>query len=108
MQEAANLLRKTGIDVLGDVVWGAHFCLFYRTKQDLIDILVPYFKAGLENNEFCIWVTANPLTPKQAENNLKKAVPDLDTYLKKGQIEILPYDRLYLYRGRFDRQRVLK
>lgn len=48
--------RKTGIDILGDVPWGTHFCLFYKTKEDLCDILVPYFKAGLENNEFCMWV----------------------------------------------------
>jgi hypothetical protein len=25
--------RKTGIDVVGDMVaWGAHFCLFYETN----------------------------------------------------------------------------
>lgn len=50
--------RKTEIDVVGDAPWGTHFCLFYQTKEDLIDILVPYFKAGLENNEFCMWVTS--------------------------------------------------
>jgi len=43
--------RKTGIDVIGDVPWGTHLCQFYQDKRDLIDILVPYFKAGLENNE---------------------------------------------------------
>jgi len=46
--------RKSGIDILGDVPWGTHLCQFYHTKEDLIDILVPYFKAGLENNEFCM------------------------------------------------------
>ncbi len=46
--------RKTAIGVVGNVPWGTHFCQFYKTKEDLIDILVPYFKAGLENNEFCI------------------------------------------------------
>lgn len=53
--------RKTGIDIIGDARWGTHFCQFYQTKEDLIDILVPYFKAGLQNNEFCIWVTSEPL-----------------------------------------------
>lgn len=46
--------RKTGIDVVGEVPWGTHFCQFYRTNEDLIDILAPYFQAGLENNEFCM------------------------------------------------------
>ncbi|MHC4720030.1 MAG: MEDS domain-containing protein, partial [Planctomycetota bacterium] len=54
MEEKA---RKTGIEIVGDVPWGTHFCQFYQTKDDLIDVLVPYFKAGLKNNEFCMWVT---------------------------------------------------
>jgi len=45
-------LRKTGISIVGDVPWGTHFCYFYETKQDLLDILVPYFKAGLEAMSF--------------------------------------------------------
>ncbi len=55
----ASELRKTGIDVVGDMPWGAHFCYFYETKQDLLDILIPYFKTGLENREFCLWVISN-------------------------------------------------
>jgi hypothetical protein len=41
-------LRPTGIPAVGDVPWGTHFFLFYETKEDLLDALVPYFKAGLE------------------------------------------------------------
>src|SRR3977135_2824524 len=51
-------LRQTGIRLVGDVPWGTHFCHFYETKEDLLDILVPYFKAGLENNESCVWVVS--------------------------------------------------
>src|SRR5437870_1982313 len=25
-------MRKSGIDVVGDIPWGTHFCLFYETK----------------------------------------------------------------------------
>jgi len=45
-------LRRSGLELIGDVPWGTHFCQFYETKQDLIDTLVPYFRAGLEDNEF--------------------------------------------------------
>ena len=45
-------LRRTGLDVLGDRPWGSHFCLFFDTKSDLLEILVPYFKTGLAHNEF--------------------------------------------------------
>ena len=53
-KSVAGASRKTGISVIGDRPWGTHFCRFYETKRDLLDTLVPYFKAGLENNEFCL------------------------------------------------------
>ncbi|NQT00384.1 MAG: MEDS domain-containing protein [Planctomycetes bacterium] len=52
-------LRKTSIDVVGNVPWGTHFCQFYQTKEDLIGILVPYFKAGLEDNELRRYLTCS-------------------------------------------------
>jgi len=99
--------RKTGIGILGDASWGTHFCLFYHTRQDLIDILVPYFKAGLENNEFCMWVTSEPLNAEDAEKSLSQAVTNLDDYIKKGQIEILDYTDWYTKSGAFEADRVL-
>jgi len=106
-KETKQLVRESGIDLLGSVVWGTHACLFYRTKEDLIGILVPYFKAGLENNEFCMWITSDPLDPTEAKSAMRKAMPDFDKYLKKAQIEILPHDQWYLDGGAFDRQRVM-
>jgi hypothetical protein len=63
--------RKTGIDIVGNIPWGTHFCLLYETKEDLLDILVSYCKAGLENKEFCMWVVAQPLTVEESTNALK-------------------------------------
>ena len=100
-------LRNSGIDIIGDVPWGTHFCQFYQTKEDLMDILVPYFKAGLKNNEFCMWVTSHPLDAEEAKEALRGAVPDLDIYLEKGQIEIIPYTDWYVKEGVFDSDSVL-
>jgi len=100
-------LRETGIDVVDGVPWGTHFCQFYRTKEDLLDILVPYFKEGLENNEFCIWVTSEPLKEEEAKEAMRGAVPHFDKYLKKGQIEVVPHSESYLKDGVFDQEEVL-
>lgn len=54
---ASNQKRNSGIALVGDLPWGSHFCQFYTTKQDMLDIVVPYFRAGLEGNELCVWVT---------------------------------------------------
>jgi len=81
-------LRKTGIAVVGDMPWGTHFCHFYETKEDLLSTLVPYFKTGLENNEFCLWVISDSLTGVEATAALRQAVPELERYLAKRSIEI--------------------
>ncbi|GGC68295.1 hypothetical protein GCM10011504_52830 [Siccirubricoccus deserti] len=90
---------NSGIEGVGAVQWGAHFCQFYETADDLVDTLVPYFKAGLDNNERCMWVTARPLRAGEATNALRNAVPDLDRRLSRGQIEIIDHDQWYLTRN---------
>jgi PAS domain S-box-containing protein len=102
----ATTLRDSGIDIIGDVPWGTHFCHFYETKDDILDILVPYFKAGLENNEFCMWVTCDPLTVEEATAALEKQVPDIEARIRQGNMEIVPYDRWYKIDGVFDMERV--
>jgi len=95
--------RKSGISLVGDLPWGSHFCQFYRTKTDLLDILVPYFKAGLQNNEFCVWVTFKPIGAEDAKKALRKAVPRFEQYEKKGQIELISSDRWYSRGGKSGR-----
>jgi PAS domain S-box-containing protein len=107
-ESTASELRKTGISVIGDVRWGTHFCYFYQTKQDLLDTLVLYFKAGLENKEFCLWVVSQPLTVEEAKGALGQAVPDLDRHLAEGGLEIHGHDEWYLNNGQCDPQQVLQ
>jgi PAS domain S-box-containing protein len=104
----ASELRKTGISVVGDMPWGTHFCHFYETKQDLLDTLVPYFKAGLESKEFCLWVVSNSelLTVEEAKVALAQAVPDLDRHLSDGNIEILDGHEWYFEKNVLTLERV--
>ncbi len=85
--------RKSGIALIGDLSWGSHFCHFYQTADDLVEILVPYFRAGLENNELCVWVTSRPLGVKGAAKALSESVPRFEEYAKGGRIEIVPSRR---------------
>ncbi len=103
----ASETRRSGIDVVGDMPWGTHFCLFYDTKEDLLDTLTAYCKAGLENDEFCLWVVAEPLTIEEAQAALKDAIPDIARYLADSSIEILPANEWYFDHGVFDLNRVI-
>src|SRR5882757_5149185 len=100
-------MRKTGVDTVGDIPWGTHFCLFYETRADLLETVVSYCKAGLENKEFCLWVVAEPLTVTDARQALKCAVPDLDQYLAEHSIEIVTARDWYFHDGTFDLNRVI-
>ncbi len=100
--------RKTWSDFVNDISLGAHFCMFYQTKDDLVDILAPYFKAGLENNERCIWITSKPLKTRDAKASLKAVVRNLDDHIRQGQIEILDADQWYTSSGEFEPDRILQ
>jgi PAS domain S-box-containing protein len=78
----------TGISVMGDMPWGAHVCYFFETKQDLIEASVPFFQAGLENHEFCLWIVFTPVTEAYAVEVLRQSIPDLDRHLAEGGMEI--------------------
>ena len=98
--------RNAGIRVLGDMSWGTHICIFYETKEDLLDTNASYFKAGLENNEFCVWAIADPVTEENAMNSLRRDVADFDRRLAAGQIEVLPGHEWYLKGDQFDLKRI--
>ena len=100
-------LRKTGIDIVGDMPWGTHFCHFYETEEDLLDILIPYFRTGLANNEFCIWIVFDPINEEQARNVLKSKIPEAERHLAAGDIEIIPHTQWYLRNFTFDLQHVI-
>jgi RNA polymerase sigma factor (sigma-70 family) len=91
-------LRETGLEAVGPVSWGTHFCIFYETKKDLLDIVVPFFKAGLQANEFCLWIVARSelLTLNEAKTVLDAAFPDSEGLLKNGNIEIVPFDKWFM------------
>src|SRR6266446_3076342 len=86
--ENGQKLRDTGLKAVGEVPWGSHFCIFYETKKDLLEIVVPFFKAGLQANEFCLWVVARSelLTMNEAKAVLREAIPNFERLLKNGDI----------------------
>lgn len=101
-------LRPSGIGELGDMAWGTHFCLFYETRQDLLDFFIPFFKAGLEQREFCLCVASEPLLAEEAERAMRQAFPEFERYLAEGQLEITSHTEWYLKEGHFEERRVLQ
>jgi C4-dicarboxylate-specific signal transduction histidine kinase len=101
-------VRRTEIGVVGDVPWGSHFFLFYETKEDLLDTLVPYFKAGLESGEFCVWAISDPLHVAEVKRALGRSIADFDRYLSNHSIEFLRAHEFYLDGQEFGLERVVR
>jgi PAS domain S-box-containing protein len=75
--------------------WGSHLAHVFSTGAELRDLLVPYFKAGLENNERCLWVTGSKFRADEARDALRTAIPNLDDCERCKQIEIADAEEWY-------------
>ncbi|MBG0810992.1 PAS domain S-box protein [Methylosinus sp. H3A] len=82
--------------------WGTHFCQFYEDVDDLLDIVAPYFAAGLAGNERCLWIASPPLTVAVAKARLSSLVPDLESDLARRRIDIVSSDDWYFRTGKVD------
>jgi hypothetical protein len=98
--------RKSGIGVVGDLPWGSHFCQFYATPGDMIDVVVPYFRAGLEGGELCVWITSE-LSPEAVQAELARGVPRFAEYAARGQVQLFRHADWYLKGGSFDLRRTM-
>jgi hypothetical protein len=98
-------LTTCGLPGIGHIPYGIHMCHFYRERQDLVEALVPFFIAGIHNNECCIWITAEPLDGAQARLELEKVGCDADAVIRSGALTIQDYSEFYLKaRGMKSRQ----
>jgi DNA-binding CsgD family transcriptional regulator len=92
-QNAARVLPA----ILSNVGHGSHLCAFYETKDDLIDLVLPFFDAGAARGELCVW-----MTPDLATEEAKAIVA-------KHRIELYPGRTIYQPTGaRFEREPVVR
>jgi DNA-binding CsgD family transcriptional regulator len=95
-------LRRKGENLQGEMPRGTHVCIYYESIDDLIDtVVVPFFKTGLEKNEFCVWVPSKQLTLEQSRMALGRRIPNFDRHLAAGHMEIVP-DGGFLKGDQFD------
>ena len=98
--EAANFL--------GQLPLGTHFCIFHELTEDMFDTFVPYFRDGLKNKEFCLWVVPDASRREQALKLLRQALPDFDHYLAQESIELVIHDEWFFEQGKFDLPAVIR
>lgn len=95
-------LRKTGIDFIGYVPWGAHIGQIYSSKDDFFDVTVPYIKEGLLNNELCVWIYSQNTNHDEIKQKIKRQLINVDDFISSGQLIIIPYTKLYIKDNSFN------
>jgi hypothetical protein len=50
------------LEVRLNLQWGAHPSQFYRTREEMRELVVPFFRQGLKEDEACVWVGREPLS----------------------------------------------
>lgn len=84
---------------------GRHFYQFYRGREDLFHIVVPFLRLGLENKEACLWVVSQTTGIMEAIKALQRQC-EISRYIENGQFLIIPAERWYLDQQRFSVRRV--
>jgi signal transduction histidine kinase len=62
----------------------------YEDAEELTELLVTFFKEGIEGGEYCLWISPDKLAVEEAKSELKKAGVDVEHSLAVSQLEILP------------------
>ena len=73
---------------------GDHLCQFFATADELGEVLVPYFKEGLERNEACIWITSDSYDKERALSDMRSAAHSFEKRYAAGQLQIFASRRV--------------
>ena len=105
---APSLWRPSGLNHLGSVPWGTHFCHLYESEMGLYNVVLPFLEAGLVHNEYCVWVTPQHLETEKVLRALRYGIPAIDKHMEQSQIHIVGWEEWYLRNGRFDPQEIFR
>jgi len=88
-----------GLPGVSQIPFGVHICNFYKTRDELVAALVPFFTAGLRGNERCIWIAAEPLPAAEAIAELEKAGVEARAEIERGALVVRDYSDWYAEAG---------
>lgn len=98
---------KTKQRSIDDIELGNHICSIYQSKEQQFALIVPFFKAGLERNEKCIYIADENTNEDIIAEFVKRGV-DIDKYIKSNKFVIISKQQSYLRGGSFDPDQMIQ
>lgn len=87
---------------------GVHSCLVYETKNDLCQVVIPFFEEGFRKNEFCLWI----VQPSIGILDLREVALDkaalFDAAIQSGKFKIIDALDWYMEKGVIDADKIMK
>jgi hypothetical protein len=80
---------------------GDHTCVFYRSTDELMQVLIPFVGDGLRRGERC-FCAQKPEVLKQLVYDLRYLGIDSDKDIQRGSLDLRSEDDTYLPNGRFE------
>lgn len=77
-------------ELFSNIQQSSQLSAVYRDIEELTELLVAYFKQGIERGDHCLWTVKDSQAAERAKNELEKAGVDVEKYITSSQLEILP------------------
>ena len=100
------MTQSRNFDALHAISPGKHFYQFYKHVDDLLSVMLSYFKAGLEKGEACLWLVSH-----KHNINFEQMIAQIleHHYPLPGQFQMLCAEDWYLDEtGSFSEEKALK
>ncbi len=95
-------MRSSGLQGADGIPWGAHLCMFYRSRAELVQVTASFVQAGLAENELCLWIIPAPLSHTQAQRALEDGGVNVTQHTSRQQLLLVPQAEWYMENGRFN------
>ncbi|WP_394296970.1 ATP-binding protein [Methanosarcina siciliae] len=77
-------------ELFSSIPQSAQLSAVYSDIDELTELLVAYFKQGIERGEFCLWIVPDSLAAENAKKELEKEGVDVRKYITSSHLEIMP------------------
>lgn len=100
--ESPFAMKPNDFDTIHNISPGRHFYQFYKSTEDYLQVVLPYFQSGLGKGEACLWLVSREMGTKQMCDIALAAIHGCENYLNSGQFQMSEAENWYLKNGNFD------
>jgi len=97
---------QTPVHGITELKHGDHICGIYDTDEEHRNVIVPFLRKGLEQNEKLLYIL-DTRTKDDVITYLKNDDVDVEHYLSNGQLNFLTFADTYVKGGAFDPDRMV-